>query len=793
MRSKEVLIGFGLFVIIAFLFFFPFFTRGWLPFPGDLLVGQYAPWNSYSYLGYAPGGVPHKAQGIDVVRQLFPWRYFSTLMLKAQQLPLWNPYNFSGNPLLANFQSAVFYPLGLIFLILPFNLAWSIFIISQNVLAGFFLWLFLRELKISLPAAFLGSLAFVYGLYFTVWMEYGNIGQTLLWLPLCLFLVEKIIGDFKRRWVILFLLSLTSSILAGYIQTTIYLFGVVYLYFFARLIFTATSRKIYKMVVVLVGGLLAFLLCGLQILPTWEIFQNSARGAFPLSRIHELLLPWFAVVGAFVPDFFGNPASRNYWLEGTYIERVLYIGVIPLFFAFWAIFRHRKKKLTPFFIFLLFLVLLLLVDFFPARFFYQLRIPIISTTVPTRLLSVFAFALAVLAAFGADDYLRLKNNRSVKIAGLIFVGFYVFLGLFTVVAPFIFPGQWWLGNLRISQRNLILPGFFAFLGAVGLYFSDRLSKKLILSFFTLIMVFDLAFYFNKITPFSPPKFVYPQTAVMEYLEHNSGINRFWGYGTGYIESNFSTLLQNYSIEGYDPLFVRRYGELISTSVNGKIQKPIPRADVNLTKGYGADDLRSNYFRQKLMNLLGIKYVLQKNEMLKESWQPDYQTFPSEIYQLVWQQGYWQVYENKKALPRAFLVGDYRVETDGQKIIDLLFQKDFDLQKQVVLEKRLTNFDLNPGFRGEIEYVDYQPNSVRLKAKTSGNCLLFLSDNYFPGWQAEVDGQKVEIYRANYTFRAIPLVAGDHQVTFSYHPASLKSGAIVSVIGLALTVVGNLVL
>ncbi len=787
MRSKKVLIGFGLFVIIALLFFFPFFSRGWLPFPGDLLVGHYAPWNSYSYLGYAPGGVPHKAQGIDVVRQLFPSRYFSTLMLKTQQLPLWNPYNFSGNPHLANFQSAVFYPLSLIFFVLPFNLAWSIFIISQNILAGFFLFLFLRELKISLPAAFFGGLAFAYSLYFTVWMEYGNIGSTLLWLPLCLFLIEKIIGEFKRRWVILFILSLTLSILAGYIQTTIYLFGVVYLYFFFRLIFMTTPRKTYKMVVVLVGGLLAFLLCGLQILPTWEIFQNSARGDYSLPQVYKLLLPWFATVGAFVPDFFGNPASRNYWLEGTYIERVLYIGVIPLFFALWAIYRRSKKQIA-FFILLLCLTLFLSVDFFPAHLFYQLRIPIISTTVPTRLLCVFAFALAVLAAFGIDDYLRLKNNRSVKVAGLIFFGFYLFLGLFTVVAPYIFPRQSWLGNLRISQRNLILPSLFAFLGAVGLYFSDRINKKLILSLLILITVADLAFYFNKITPFSPSGFVYPPTAVIEYLHKNGGINRFWGYGTGYVDTNFSTLLQNYSVEGYDPLFIRRYGELISTSNDGKLQKPIPRADVNLAKGYGTDDLRSNYFRQRLMNLLGVKYVLNKNDALGESWQPDYQTFPSEIYQMAWQQGVWQIYENKNALPRAFLVGDYRVETEGQKIVDLLLQKDFDLQKQIVLEKRLVGLDLNTGFKGEIGDLNYQPNVVKMKVKTSGNCLLFLSDNYFPGWQAEVAGQKVAIYRANYSFRAIPLTAGDHQVAFSYRPASLKSGAVVSGVGFILTVV-----
>jgi len=790
MRSKGFLIGLGLVIVIAFLFYFPFFSQHRLPFPGDLLVGQYSPWNSYSYLGYAPGGVPHKAQGIDVARQLFPWRFFSTQMLKIGQLPLWNPYNFSGNPHLANFQSAIFYPLSLVFLIFPFNLAWSVFIIIQNILAGFFLYLFLRELKISLPAALLGGVAFAYSLYFTVWVEYGNIGSTILWLPLSLLAVEKIIARPKRSWVILLISTLVLSILAGYVQTTIYLFGVVCLYFFIRLFSSSTDKKLTKTLIVLGSGLLAVLLCAVQILPTAEVFQNSARGDYPLTQVYKLLLPLLATVVAFVPDFFGNPASRNYWLSGTYIERVLYIGVIPLFFAFWAIYR-RPKKPVIIFVVLICLALLLTLNLFPAHLFYQMRIPIISTTVPTRLLYIFAFAGAILASFGIDDYYHLKNHRSIKIGGLIFFGFYIFLGLSTFILPHIAAGQLWPGNLRISQRNLILPSFFSFLLVCGLWFSDRLSKKLILLLFVLLTVFDLDYYFHKITPFSPPEFVYPSTSVMEFLHQKGGINRFWGYGSGYVESNFSTLMQNYSVDGYDPLFIRRYGELISSSKDGKIQVPIPRADVNLTSGFGVDDLRSNYYRQKLMNLLGIKYVLQKNETLSGSWQPDNQTFPSEIYNMVWQQDGWQVYENKNAVPRAFLAGDYQVETDGDKIINLLFGHDFDLQKKVVLEKKLANFDLN--CKGEVEIVNYQPNSVRLRSNTSGNCLLFLSDNYFPGWQALVDDQNVEIYRADYSFRTIPIVPGDHQVVFSYQPESFKRGAIISGVGLVLTTISMFIL
>ena len=790
MSKKEFWLIFLLFLGTTFLFFNPFFRSGFLPFPGDLLVSHYAPWNTFSFLGYAPGGIPHKAQGIDVVRQLFPWKYFSVQMLKRGQLPLWNPYNFSGNPHLANFQTGVFYPLNILFLIFNINLAWSIFILLQPLLACFFTWLFLRELKVSSIAAFLGSLAFAYSLYFTVWLEYGNIDHALLWLPLALFLVEKIIKNFSPNWLLLFLFTLTFSVLAGHIQTAIYLYGVVYSYFFFRLFVTEEKQGKWRKLFVILGiGIFSFFLCAIQIFPTWEIFQLSAREAYPPEKISQLLLPSFGLITAFVPDFFGNPASRNYWLAGTYIERVLYVGVIPLFLALLAIAFCRKEKVVSFFTILALIVFTSAFNWPPALWFHRLQLPIISTTVPTRILWVFTFCLAVLAGFGTDYFLTVKKSRNLKIAIGAFLSLYLFFWLFILVAPRVFAGSWWIAHLSVSKRNLILPTFFAFSGLILLLVGNWLKKKkevIVLSI--IITVFDLFFYFQKITPFSPPEFVYPQTEVMNYLKENAGINRFWGYGTGYIDTNFSTFLGNFSPEGNDPLFIRRYGELISAAENGKVKTPIPRADVVLPKGYGPDDLRANPFRQHLFNLLGVKYLLHKNDGLKEEWQPDYQTFPPEIYQLVWQKTPWQIYENKQVLPRIFLAGDYIV-AQGQKIVDLLMSPDFPLGKKLVLEEPLpSEVKLGEQSGGVAKIIDYQPNRVEIRTSSSQIGLLFFSDNYFPGWRAMVDDQPTKIYRADYTFRAVIVPKGERKVVFSYQPQSFRTGALVSLAAFILSMI-----
>src|SRR3989344_1546489 len=134
MRRKTILASL-IFIIISLAFFYPLF-RGKIPFPGDLLVGQYAPYNSYSFMGYAPGGYPNKGQDFDVLRLLYPWKEFSIESFKNGNAALWNPYSFSGTPHLASLQSGTFYPLNLVFALPSFVISWSLYILAQPVLAG---------------------------------------------------------------------------------------------------------------------------------------------------------------------------------------------------------------------------------------------------------------------------------------------------------------------------------------------------------------------------------------------------------------------------------------------------------------------------------------------------------------------------------------------------------------------------------------------------------------------------------------------------------------------------------
>src|SRR3989344_9441221 len=115
MKIKKTFPVFIFILLLNCLIFFKVFTAGLFPFPGDLLVSFYFPWYSGGWQGYNPWTTHKELLNADAIRQIYPCKEFAISQFKNGQFPLWNPYTFSGQPLLANFQSSVFFPLNLLY------------------------------------------------------------------------------------------------------------------------------------------------------------------------------------------------------------------------------------------------------------------------------------------------------------------------------------------------------------------------------------------------------------------------------------------------------------------------------------------------------------------------------------------------------------------------------------------------------------------------------------------------------------------------------------------------------
>src|SRR3990167_6453640 len=178
-------------IIIGLLFIYrQVIFEGKIIFPSNFLAQFYSPWRTEKFTGWETG-IPHKPIGDDQIRLFYPERTFANEMLTKNTIPLWNPYNFSGTPFLADFQSSIFYPLNILYFFLPQIFAFEILQFIQPIMALFFMYLFLSSFKLKKLAIWIVTISFGFSGFMTIWsQEHVAAGQAALWLPFILFGIE---------------------------------------------------------------------------------------------------------------------------------------------------------------------------------------------------------------------------------------------------------------------------------------------------------------------------------------------------------------------------------------------------------------------------------------------------------------------------------------------------------------------------------------------------------------------------------------------------------------------------
>ncbi|MBN1810965.1 MAG: YfhO family protein [Anaerolineae bacterium] len=148
----------------------------------------------------------------------------------------------------------------------------------------------------------------------------------------------------------------------------------------------------------------------------------------------------------------------------------------------------------------------------------------------------------------------------------------------------------------------------------------------------------------------------------------------------------------------------------------------------------------------------------------------------------------KIYENLDVQPRAFLVHQAVVATDDEEALALMQNESFDPAAQVVLTQPLAEQSVQSSEQESVRITHYTPERVEIAVEASAPGYLILTDAWYPGWEAAVDGEPAEVHRADLFFRAVAVDAGDHQVVFSFRPKSLRTGMAFSLVGLVTLVV-----
>lgn len=751
MKSKEFK-HWGLYVIffVIFVFNFRVLLGGFTPSPLDGMIGLYHPFRDL-YSPEYPNGIPFKNFLLtDPFRQLIVWKNLSIDLFKNGSLPLWNPYEMAGKPLLGNFQSGALYPLNFIFILLPFKFAWSLYIIAAQIIGGVGMYFYLAYLKKKEYVRALGALVFIFSGFFIAWYEWGNIGHAFAWFPLALLMCDRIANgkrEANKNYIlngVLLGVIFSLSFLAGHPQTTLYFMGFVTLYLFFVNRFYLSKQFLFYF-----SAITTFVaLCSIQIFQGIQFVRLSLRGEDQIfSSIEGWFVPYQNLLQFFAPDFFGNPSTLNYWGVFNYAEFIGYIGIPFLLLSLFSLYAKKDRRLY----FALALVVggvVFATNNFLSVLPYDLSIPIFSNMQPTRIMGFVSFGLLMLGIYGfeiLDNKLSLKKYLYVfGVSSLLIVLIWisVIFNLFQIEAS----------NLITTKRNLILPtGLFVLTMLILLIYriisvkqNHSLLKKGAMIVLAGIVILDLLRFANKFTPFSDQKYFYPSTSSIEFLQRNVGQHRILSIDDRILAPNTTTFYKIQNLAGYDPLYLKNFAELIVASERGN-------SDVNLPYGFNRIVSPKN-LDSKVIDLLGVKYILSLGEI------------NSEKFELVATEGETKVYENKDVQERAFFVSEVKASDDLEEGLDMIL--DSDLRKTAIVKEDELEVSSSKVFSvGRVDSYTITDSGARIQISNNGEGFLVVTDSYYPLVKAYIDGVQVKVYETNHALRGVIVPQGRHVVEF----------------------------
>jgi len=776
-----------LIILVVCTFFWKVFLQNKVPLPADFVVGAYYPWLDYKWEGF-PAGVPVKNPiTTDVVSFSYPMRMLAIKLLKEGEIPLWNQYILGGTPLLANFQSAPFSPSNIFYFLFDKLSAWSAQIILQHILVSIFTYLLLRNWKVSRLASMVGGMVFAFSGFNLIWSQWNAHVLTASFIPLLLLFSDKWLSTGKWKYGAGISIALFFQIVSGYPQIIFYTLIALIILWFIRL----NKKKYYLVRSCLLGFFIALGigLSAFQILPAAELLSFSQR-EIEAHPFEWAFLPWSKTITFLAPDFFGNHSTGNYWGPQDYTSNTGFVGIVAFSLALGSIHLRRKKKEV---IFGIVLILVSLVLAYPTPIailnwksgFFGLQ-----AASAHRALILFTFGISILSAFGLDVLVR-KNKFSLKvllIPALILVGYGLYAAYMFVLSnnnPIDFsPIVRGIPKYKVALRNLIFPAAILIATTSTLVFLRKINligRKLSGFILITLIIIELFRFGWKFTPFSPKHIVFPETPIIKKLQEEKELFRVSGGEVIPINMLMPYYLER--LEGYDAVYLYNVAKLIAVTNSERVE-----ADPQGRYGTISNP------NSRILALANVKYYLAKKYDAKGN--PDNggvipKEFNSKYYRVIFEDKTVVILENNQALPRAFVVNDWEVVKDDDKALELLLEESFPINSKIILEKDPMMAKSAKSIDTVVRYKEYKDQFSTIDVRTEKNGMLFISDAYYPGWKVYVDGMEVEIFRADYAFRAVPIPKGDHEVRFVYHPDSFYNGlkiAVISILALVATVV-----
>jgi hypothetical protein len=868
--------------------------------------GFYAPGDVFQQAGlHGPASIPQANWTGDVSVDILPWTMFDRKEVRAGRLPLWNPYNGSGVPHLANMQSAVFSPFTIPFYVLPFRAALLASAYLLLLTAGLLMYGLARHLRLCPAAALVGAITFTYCAYIVYWLRYP-LASAAVFLPGLLWAASALVRAERRaaacRWGAMFAVIVACGVFSGHPETLF--FGLLPALTWS-IGWLASQRlplrtMVGRLVRLGVAGVVGLGLAAVQVLPFLEYVSRSPAGVSRGGQLYQS--PSWAVANLF-PLFAGSPSmsySGPYSIIHPFYEATdIYVGLLALFLAgiglASSLWTRRRAPLA----FAAMGVAWLLYGYNAGGLGGIVsRLPGFSLTLAARGVVVWELCVAVLAAYGVQGLIELgrrhvTGNRWVP--GALIGGAAVCLlgaGVVLVRHARYTVGRPFFRSLN-GVANAVALHHVLFLGATFLVGVAAAAALTVLhrpravwaacGVLALIVFLQSGYMFRNVDTTVDLAHFYPVPPAARQVAARVGKDQTLWVEGAHLRPDLNLWYPLSSPGSYDALGLQAYD-----TVYRKLMRPptiIPVGGV----GLGLLDGPVSPLRTSALAAIGIRHVVTDRPFplatpvgsavpgevtpnghvtFTTSWSgpaPDVWVVsagslrPGETAVLTIAvpgrpsttttarsaagevafspvpagpadatsavlglrvtapdgathvlpaasiQGYRtplsglvlaqvsdgvRVFDVPGSTPRYFSPSSTRWVSSGAQARAVVTAPGFEPSQVAVLEGKRTA--PTAGGPGTVTVVSEQPDSMRLRVTRDQPGWVVVNQNDYPGWVAAVNGHGRPVVRANSTFMAVPVPAGESVVELHFRPRSVQVGAWVSIASLLVIVAALLV-
>lgn len=739
-----------------------------------------------SLLFFLPALMPGRTLfGTDYLSIAIFFEEFATQRFLEGDLPKWLPYVYGGAPFFAN-PMDVYYPVSVLLRLarVATHVHLPILFVVQYFLAGWGTYALLRELGARRMPAHVAGVLYMFSGYLLSYIYGGHDGRAIVatLTPLALFAIHRSLRLGRWTWFVFTGGVLGAAMLSFQIQSAYYLLlagGIWFVFLLWHFGFWRVTRQ---WVGRLAGGFgalaLAFGLASVNFLPFLGYVPWSPRGGE--GRGYEYATSWSVppeeLVGLAVPERIG--ILTEYWGRNPFKLHTEYVGALTILLVIAGVYLLRRDRYARFFYALgAFTLTIVLGGYTPLyRLYYALLPGTVRFRAPSIAFFLVVLCLVVVAGLALDRMASVRDaepgrhppgragsSGTLRVLWRLGLGAVAVTLLWALAVSATGPDTYWLaspgpGTERAAlNRGAYLAGIWRFAiflavsaAILGAWLRKRLPSAATGLLLASVAVVDLWIIDKRFFDTVPkPSVLFAADEVVDFLRAQEGPFRVFMF--------FDQPQDNYAM---------RFGlELIGGEHGNQLHTYNEFLGAG-TKTY--TDYHNLLGNAVFLALANAKYIVTGQSLGAPFLRP--------VFQGRTRTGSATVYENTAVLPRAFLSASARRVPEPDGALDEMRRPGFDPRREVLLYADPPRGDsAREPARGEVRIVERAPDRVELRVEAEEPAYLVLTDNYYPDWVAEVDGRATPVLRAYHTFRAVPVAAGEHRVTFEFRPRSLRVG------------------